>query len=366
MYIYQFRKEIAMRNKWIALLWIGIGLWACEDGSDCGESYQTTAYEIPRPEGFPIVEEPEDNPTTVEGVALGRKLFYEKRLSGDDTQACASCHLQENAFSDPDATSEGIDGLQGNRNAMAIVNLAWRKEFFWDGRANTLEEQAFLPVIDPIEMHETWPNAVAKLQSDEEYPTLFEQAFGTSIIDSVLAVKAIAQFERSMVSGNSRYDQFLRGEISLTVQENAGLQLFRAEGPVDGVPDGADCFHCHGEPLFTDNSFHNNGLDENSSADEGLYNVTGEDVDRAKFKTPTLRNIEYTAPYMHDGRFTSLEEVVAHYNSGGHASPTIDPLMKYVGEGMQLTATDQENLIAFLKALSDPEFINNPSFSDPN
>lgn len=355
-----------MKNKWIALIWIGIALLACEDSTDSGSDFEATPYEIPRPEGFPVVEEPTDNPTTVEGVALGRKLFYEKRLSRDNSIACASCHLQEDAFSDPNAASIGIDGLTGNRNAMAIVNLAWVKDFFWDGRSKSLEEQALLPVIDPIEMHETWTNAVSKLQEDEDYPTMFEQAFGTSEIDSLLAVKAIAQFERSMVSGNSRYDQFLRGEISLTAQEIAGLQLFRTEGPVDGIPNGADCFHCHVEPMFTDNAFHNNGLDENSSADEGLYNVTGNDVDRAKFRTPTLRNIAYTAPYMHDGRFATLEEVIAHYNSGGHASPTVDPLMKYIGEGMQLTEEDQQNLIAFLKALSDEEFINNPAYSDPN
>lgn len=355
-----------MRNKWIAFICIGLAFWACEDGTDCGDDYQTTPYEIVRPEGFPVVEQPDDNIATVEGVALGRKLFYEKRLSADNTLACASCHFQENSFSDPSAFSVGVDGIQGTRNAMAIVNLAWGKDFFWDGRSATLEEQAFLPITDPIEMHETWPNAVAKLQADPDYPTLFEQAFGTSVIDSVLAVKAIAQFERTMVSGNSRYDQFLRGEISLTSQEIAGLQLFRTEGPVDGIPNGADCFHCHVEPMFMDNTFHNNGLDENTSADEGLFNVTGAAVDKGKFKTPTLRNIEHTAPYMHDGRFTTLEEVVAHYNSGGHASPTVDPLMKYIGEGMQLTDQDQENLIAFLKALSDPEFMNNPNFSDPN
>ena len=354
-----------MKKQWFYILAGFLVFFACKDSEE-NEVYQTTVYEIPRPEGFPIVEQPEDNIATVEGVALGRKLFYEKRLSGDDSQACAGCHLQENGFSDPDATSDGIDGLNGNRNAMAIINLVWAKDFFWDGRSSTLEEQAFLPVRDPIEMHENWPQAVAQLQEDEEYPTLFDQAFGTSTIDSVLVAKALAQFERSLVSGNSRYDQFLRGEISLTSQEVAGLQLFRNEGPVDGVPNGADCFHCHVEPMFTDNSFHNNALDENSVADEGLYNVSGQEVDRAKFKTPTLRNIEYTAPYMHDGRFTSLEEVVAHYNSGGHASPTVDPLMKYIGEGMQLTAEDQENLVAFLKALSDPDFINNGAFSDPN
>ncbi len=320
-------------------------------------------YIVEIPNKFPQYEIPEDNPLTVEGIALGKKLFYEKQLSGDNTQSCGSCHQSAMAFSDTGAVSTGIDGLSGNRSAMPIINLIWSKSFFWDGRAKSLEDQALGPVVNPIEMHETWPNAVSKVQGDPQYPPLFIKAFGTDIVDSLLIAKAIAQFERTLVSGNSKFDKVQRQEASLTPEELAGFNLTRIEGPIDGNPNGADCFHCHDFPLFTDNEFHNNGLDkEEDWQDLGLHEITNNPFDKAKFKTPTLRNIALTGPYMHDGRFNTLEEVLDFYNTGGHTSSTLDPLMKNPDTGLLLTEEDKANIIAFLHTLTDSSFITNPAF----
>ena len=306
---------------------------------------------------------------TVEGVKLGRHLFHEPRLSGNNTMSCASCHLQTHAFSDPERFSTGIDGIQGTRNSMALINMGWDQRFFWDGRAFSLEEQIFFPVRDPIEMHETWPNAVAKLQADDAYVALFNEAFGTTTIDSVLASKAMAQFIRTMISANSKFDKFIRGELQLEQDEQLGFLLTQMEG---GPPPlgqfGADCFHCHphGGMRFTDGIIRNNGLDpEGAWADLGLGGVTGLPQDYGKFKTPTLRNIALTAPYMHDGRFQTLEEVIEHYDSGGHPSSTVDPNMKFSQGGLQLTAEKKQQLLAFLHTLTDWDFVNDERFSDP-
>ena len=323
-----------------------------------------TPYELVIPQLFaqyinpPVI--PVDNPLTVEGIALGRKLFFDPILSGDGTQSCASCHAPQFAFAENSAFSTGIDGIQGNRSAMPIFNMAWNwsNKFFWDGRANSIEAQALGPVANPIEMHNTWLNAVASLQNDLLYPGLFMAAFNTNIIDSSLVAKAIAQFERTLISGNSRFDQYLNGQISLTAQELDGFNVFMTE-------TRGDCFHCHGNaanPLWTDNLFHNNGLDATFS-DNGLGTITGNTADYGKFKTPSLRNLAYTAPYMHDGRFATLDEVINHYSEGLQNSPTISPLLKYIGQGgVQLTASDKASLKAFLLSLSDSSFVNNPAF----
>ena len=333
--------------------------------TDCDEptdEFNPSPYSLVIPSTLPPMDIPADNPLTVEGVELGRMLFYEPLLSGDGTQACASCHMQSTGFTDTARFSTGIDGLQGGRNAMVAFNLAWSPTLFWDGRATSLEDQALGPVVNPIEMHETWANAAAKLNAHSEYPELFKKAFDIDEIDSSYVVKAIAQFERTLISGNSKWDQWIRGEAILTEQELRGWDLFNIDGPVVG----ADCFHCHTAPHFTDFTFHNNGLDgDGAFTDLGLYEVTESDVDKAKFKTPTLRNIEVTGPYMHDGRFETLEEVVEHYNSGGHASSTVDPLMKNIGEGLLLSPEDKQALIAFLRTLTDQDFLNNQDFSNP-
>ncbi len=339
-----------------------------DDGSCEYEIYDPTAYSLETPytlaQYLPDPFIPEDNPLTEEGVALGRKLFYEKKLSGDNTQNCATCHKQENAFTDPAQFSTGIDGLQGDRNAMPLFNMAWNfnDEYFWDGRTSTIEGQAHDPVVNPIEMHEIWPNVVAKLQADSEYPTLFKQVFGTDQIDSLMVVKAIAQFERTLISGNSKFDKYLRGEAQLTPSELSGYNIFMDES-------GGDCFHCHGDPynpLWTDNLYHNNGLDA-TFTDLGREAVTGDPADRGKFKTPSLRNLVYTAPYMHDGRFQTIDDVINHYSVGLQYSPTLDPLMKNVGVGgVQLNPQDRLDLKAFLLTLTDEDFVTNPKFSDPN
>ena len=328
------------------------------------ELYLPITYNLEIPSLFsqkliaPVI--PANNPLTQEGVALGKKLFFEKLLSGDNSQSCASCHNPQNAFSDTNQFSNGIDGKKGIRNAMPLFNLAWNFDdlFNWDGSEFSLENQAFEPIRNPIEMHATWKNVAQKLQNHPEYPTLFKLAFGTSTIDSVLITKAIAQFERTLISGNSKFDRFLRGETSLTPEEENGFNVFVDEAK-------GDCFHCHGSnnnPLWTDNQFHNNGLDTNIS-DLGLGAKTGDPADNGKFKSPSIRNLAFTAPYMHDGRFATLEEVINHYSEGLKPSITIDPLMKKVQQGgVQLTSKEKADLKAFLLTLSDFEFINNPDF----
>lgn len=323
------------------------------------------------PANFPPMPIPADNPFTEEGVALGRFLFYEELLSGDNTMSCASCHSPEVAFTDDgNQFSTGIDGIQGTRNAMALINLAWDTRFFWDGRVLTIEDQILRPVRDPIEMHETWTNAMAELQAHDAYPGLFDAAFGTTEVDSLLAAKALAQFMRTMISGDSPFDRFQRGQGLLSFEASSGLGLWDREGGFPpAVPigqGGFDCFHCHPTAggRFTDGLLHNNGLDSQFT-DLGAGGITGLASDMGRFKTPTLRNIALTAPYMHDGRFQTLEEVVEHYNSGGHPSPTVDVFMKYTTGGLQLTPEKKQYLLAFLNSLTDTEFVNNPAFQDP-
>ena len=308
---------------------------------------------------------PTDNPLTLEGIALGRKLFYEPLLSNDGTQSCASCHLAENSFTDPNRFSTGITGEMGTRNAMPIFNLVWnfQNNFLWDGSASSLEDQVNDPIENPIEMNNNWPNVLATLQATDIYPELFEQAFGSVIITKESIAKAIAQFERTLISGNSRFDQYLLGDNNaVTAQEINGFNVFMDE-------NRGDCFHCHGNefnPLWTNNAFHNNGLDS-SFEDLGLGVFTGDPLDYGKFKSPSLRNLAYTAPYMHDGRFATLDEVINHYSEGLVYSNTIDPLMKNIAEGgAQLTTSDKADLKAFLLSLSELEFTTNPAFLNPN
>ncbi len=304
---------------------------------------------------FPKMPIPIDNETSIEGISLGRKLFYDKTLSGDETQSCASCHQQARAFSDNKKFSVGIDGIPGKLNALAIINVGWQSSVFWNGRATSLEEQALEPVKNPIEMHLSWTEAVFRINSNEDYRDEFKIVFGTDVITKELITKAIAQFERSLISDKSRFDKFLLGEIELTPLELAGYDLF--------ISEKAECFHCHGSPLFTDDELHNNGLDEDP--DKGYFSVTANIHDKGKFRTPTLRNIEFTAPYMHDGRFETLEEVVDFYSDSIKSSPTVDPLMPNDNGGFHWTKLEKLQLIAFLKTLSDTTFINNPEFSNP-
>ena len=330
-----------------------------EEPEPPGEVYDPTPYELVIPQGFPDMKIPIDNPMTVEGVELGRQLFYDPILSADNTQSCGSCHAAAFSFTDNGKRfSEGIDKIAGDRNSMAVINIGWMEELFWDGRAKSLEEQAFDPVPNPIEMHQEWIEAMEKLNNHPTYPDLFFKAFGTDEIDSTHVVKAIAQFERTMISSNSKWDRYLRGEATLTQAEAQGFEVFFTEK--------GDCFHCHATILFTDNLPHNNGLDS-VAIDPGYAAITGNSNDLAKFKTPALRNAEFTAPYMHDGRFETLEEVIDFYSEGVKWSPTVDPLMKQVNQGgVRLTDQEKANLLAFLKTLTDESFNENPDFQDPN
>jgi cytochrome c peroxidase len=334
--------------------------------------FEPTPYQLEIPSHFPAMQIPEDNPMTVEGVELGRFLFYEVKLSGDNTMSCASCHAPQSAFSDANQFSVGIDGILGNRNSMALINLGWQTSFFWDGRSKTLEEQILEPVPNPIEMHQEWKDAVAKLHADVKYRNRFFKAFGEEGIDSSKVAKAIAQFLRTMISGSSKYDVMYKYENSyplsssdqtilstITVEEWAGYDLFKSLS-------GADCFHCHNGPLMQVQKFSNNGLDA-TFTDIGRGGITGNINDNGKFKIPTLRNIALSAPYMHDGRFATLDEVIEHYSSGVQQSSTIDPLIEYAFQGgVQLNASEKQLLKKFLETLTDYNFINNPDFQDPN
>jgi cytochrome c peroxidase len=278
--------------------------------------------------------------------------------------ACAGCHKPDQGFSDQRRYSIGIDGIAGFRNSMPIVNIAWntKNKFNWDGSANSLEEQVLEPVVNEIEMHNTWPNVVATLKTDPGYLSGFEQAFGTSTISQELVAKALAQFIRTLVSADAPFDKYLLAQATLTPLEEQGLAVFLDE-------NRGDCFHCHGSPsnpLWTDNDFHNNGLDEDFT-DLGLGDISGDPAQFGLFKSPSLRNLAYTSPYMHDGRFQTLEQVIDHYSEGLVFSPTIDPLMKTVAQGgVQLTPQDKAALKAFLLTLSDPSLANNPAYQNPN
>jgi len=358
----------------IILLLVLIPLVGCrkefhqEDPVDI--NIDATPYTLNIPPFFPQMDIPEDNPMTVEGVELGRHLFWDTRLSGDNTQSCASCHLPENAFSDPEQFSIGITGAVGNRQAMACQNLGWAQNFFWDGRAPSLEDQVVEPVENPIEMNSSWDVVIAELAATDLYPPMYKAAFGTSTITKERSGKALAAFLRTLISGNSKFDRQRLGLYTYTESEQNGFNLYISEG---GDPDngqggqgGADCFHCHGfgASQFSDYLPHNNGLDS-IFVDLGVGGNNGNPNDYGKFKTPTLRNIELTSPYMHDGRFTTLEEVIDHYDSGGKPSATIDSFMKYTDGGLHLTDQKKEDLINFLKCLTDTSFVNNAAFLSP-
>lgn len=301
-------------------------------------TYVPSPYNLQVPQGFPEMTIPEDNPLTIEGVALGRKLYYDKKLDKDGDRACATCHLQNKSFtSDPDV--------------LPHINLGWSHNYLWNGEVSGTVED-----IMHFEVVEFFQTDVHVLNTDEEYPTLFNQAFGVEIISTNDVVKALAQFFRIMNSGNSKFDKFLRNEAEFTNQEYLGYELFYTER--------GDCFHCHATMFMTDNLMHNNALDANP--DPGYFAVTGDSLDYGKFKSSTLRNIEFTGPYMHNGSYATLEDVVEFYSSGLKKSPTVDPLMKNLSAGgVQLNAEEKAALVAFLKTLSDTDFLTNPELSDP-
>lgn len=351
------------RHLWVCVAALAVLAAGCGDSSTTAEG--PTPHRLEIPNTLPQILPPAGNPLTEEGIALGRKLFYDPVLSKYETQSCADCHKQPSSFVD-DARqfSVGVEGLSGKRNSMALINLMWAKNFFWDGRAPSLHAQALLPIQDPLEMNETLANVEAKLGAIASYREMFRKAFGSEDVTSAKVGLALEQFMATMISGDAKVDKVLRGEAQFTAAEERGRALFFTEfNPASGKR-GADCFHCHGAPLFTNNLFMNNGLDSVFS-DEGRFAVTKNPLDRGAFKTPTLRNIALTAPYMHDGRFATLEAALEHYSTGVKSSASLDPNMHALRNGLNLTAAEKSDLIAFLKTLTDEAFVNNPKFSKP-
>jgi cytochrome c peroxidase len=315
------------------------------------------AYPLKISENFPIPALPVDYPLSYERIELGRRLFHDALLSRDNSVSCFSCHRTENAFADDQPLSTGIDQQLGRRNSMPLMNLAWKNDFFWDGRTTTLREQALVSIQNATEMNASLPEIEKKLSSHPAYPSLFKGAYGSREITAERIGIAIEQFILIQTSYDSRFDRAIKGDDTLSEIEQRGLELFFTEYDPRRQQYGADCFHCHGGPLFSDQDFHNNGLP--LTKDHGLAEVTQRDSDIGKFSTPSLRNIHHTAPYMHDGRFPTLEAVLEHYRSGIQRSPTLDPnLAKHPAPGIPLSEADTAALIAFLKTLSDSKFLS--------
>jgi cytochrome c peroxidase len=358
-----YHTEGQLMNKSIAaaavvLVWFGLSLLGCRKDVNPDADPGPEPYELVIPRGLPPMKIPPTNPLTKQGVELGRKLFYDPILSANNTMSCASCHNQAFGFTDNGKQfSTGIDGIAGTRNSMNLINLGYQREFFWDGGSTDMESQVLGPIQNPIEMHETIANVISKLNRHQQYPALFKSAFGGDTITSNMVMKAIAQFERTLISVNSRYDRYKRGELALTSQEMIGMALYESA-------DKGDCTHCHAlGGTFSDFEYRNNGLDS-VYRDAGRYLITLNRLDSGKFKTPSLRNIALTAPYMHNGRFATLRECVEHYNTGFKDSKSLDPVLKVTRKG-RLTSQEIDDIVAFLHTLTDTSFVNNPNFKKP-
>jgi len=310
--------------------------------------------ELKFPKNFP---EPNydfrNNKISPEKFVLGRKLFYDPILSKDSSISCQSCHQKFAAFAHIDhSLSHGIDSKIGTRNVPALQNLIWKDSYMWDGGVNNLEVQPINPITNPVEMDENLNHVISKLKNNKQYAMLFKKAFKDTIINSERLLKSLAQFTGLMITANSKYDKYIAGTDTFNLQEKNGLALFRIK-----------CAGCHKEPLFTDNSYSNNGLmPDNSLNDQGRKKVTGAEADNFKFKVPGLRNIEMTFPYMHDGRFRKLKDVLNHYADPRNHSSIADEKVKNIG-----TLSDKEckDVIAFLLTLTDKDFLNDRRFSDP-
>jgi len=345
---------------------------SCGDDPDMSMTLEDIPYDpvpfvLDIPDHFPTMVIPADNPMTDEGIELGRHLFYDPILSSDNTLSCSSCHLPEGSFTDNEALSAGVNGTKGRRSSMSLLNIGFNNNgMFWDGRSGTLEDQALLPVEDPVELHSMWPEVEKEVQDDPRYPSMFRKAFGitdTAQITRQLIVNAIAQFERTLISsGNSKYDRVVAGNEVFTDEELLGHNIFFDIDP--DVKRHAECGHCHNAPLFTTNEFANNGLDDTDQGmltDAGLAEVTLASTDNGKFRIPTLRNIFQSAPYMHDGRFSTIDEVIDHYNEHVVFSRNTDPNLRR----LNLSDSDRAALIAFIQTLEDPDFMSEPRFQSP-
>ena len=362
----------------LALSFITVFSSCDKDDSVDDESYVPTHYTIEIPNNFPtMLNLPDYYPMTVEGVELGRYLFYDGRLAGrdhpDSLTTCAKCHKQQYSFECglPRPHPLGIMGISTPHAQLPMINLVWNPgTYLWGGHAKRIEDLVWMGIVAPHEMASDTFRAKAMIQSIDMYPPMFKKAFGTDVVTMERMGRAIAQFVRTLISANSKFDKWQRGEAQLTSQELNGLVLFTTE-------EGADCFHCHGgdgDPLFTNHLFYNNGLDEGPFNDpRDRYNAllaiggTPTPLDHGAYKVTTLRNIELTGPYMHDGRFNTLDEVIDFYSHNLKWSPYVHPLMHKIGDnGAQLIPSEKADLKAFLLTLTDLEFITNPAFSKPD
>ncbi len=382
------------RSFWIGVLLAGILIplnvliFSCKKDSLIEESpFKTTPYPLTIPKFFPTqINNPSDNPLTEEGVRLGRYLFYDGRLRGylgsdpDSLMCCATCHLQQNAFEcgidHPKYVGGkpfGVTGIHTPHVMLPLQNLVFNNEgYFWNGliyknnpsvNRRTIEDVVEMGIVAPHEMNSTTQRAVAAIASIPMYPPMFKAAFGTQEVTIDRIKKAIAQFVRTLVSSNSKFDRWLRGEVNLTDDEMAGYILFTTE-------EGADCFHCHGgggNALMTTNLFYNNGKDSVFHDSRDRFAVTLNPQDHGAYRAPSLRNIEKTGPYMHDGRFATLDQVIEFYSSQLVASPYVNPLMHKINQGgAMLTPVEKAQLKAFLLTLTDLDFCTNPAFSKPS
>jgi cytochrome c peroxidase len=341
-----------------------VGIVSCKSSdSTVTPNGNTNGTGLIIPAGFPMVQTPADNPYSDSKSILGRYLFYEKKLSADNTKACVDCHKQANAFCDfGNPVSIGISvigrgrdsGGFGSRNAPGLTNVAYNAAYFWDGRASSLEQQALLPITNPIELGNTLPVVVQRLSADVKYQDLFKAAFGDSKVDSIRIGMALATFERTLLSGNSAFDAYNRGDPSaLSASAIRGLALFNSAQ--------TNCSRCHSGFNFEDSSFHSTGL-EKSYSDSGRFLITKQQGQVGSFKTPSLRNVALTSPYEHDGRFSTLEQVMDHYNQGGQHNSDQDSLIK----PLNLSNKQIEDIIAFLNSLTDEQFVANAAFKDPH
>ncbi|MDZ4824726.1 MAG: cytochrome c peroxidase [Flavobacteriales bacterium] len=303
---------------------------------------------LKKPGHFPSIEFPEGNEPTKLRIELGRMLFYDNRLSADNSTNCSSCHVLSSAFTDGKKISAGLSSRSGKRNAPTLTNLAWMPYFMMEGGVPTLELQALAPLHDSLEMGFNMMLAIDKLRKDEKLVALARAAYQRDTIDPYVVTRALAAFQRSFISGDSRYDRFTFQDMKnqLNEQEILGMNLF--------FSDRTNCSTCHSGVFFSDFGFHNIGLYE-FYTDNGRERVTYKLEDIGKFKTPTLRNVELTAPYMHDGSIATLEEVVEFYNSGGHPHANRDSLM----QPLALNETEKKDIVAFLKSLTDWNFVQN-------
>lgn len=343
-----------MMNKIIPVFFFAVLLSAsCNKGKDTKQDVRFVS-----PANFPAPKYNfNSNPVTTAGFELGRKLFYETQLSRDNSTSCGSCHISFSAFTHHGhSVSHGIDNKLGTRNAPPVMNMAWSDEFMWDGGINQLDMLPIAPIENPVEMDLEFAIAVQKIKNNAAYPPLFKSAFGSSEITGPKLLQALSQFMNMLISANSKYDKWKRGEngITLSTDELEGLQLFQQK-----------CSSCHSTDLFTDNKFHNNGIKNSFSTDSGRAHITQLPQDVGKFKTPSVRNLKYTPPYMHDGSFSTLAQVLEHYNSGIKNSATLDTLLNQNGVlGIPLSVQEQQKIIAFLNTLNDEGFIKDQRFAE--